>query len=75
MTTLDRPFFAKVVDSRSPRRGFRGGCTILACAPKYRVLRAIISVHRLRPLRHPGLRRLLTAHWHALRTHSAWSRA
>lgn len=75
MTTLDRPFFAVVVDSVGRRRRFNCRRSVFACEPKYRMLRAVVTVKRLKAFIHPGLRRLMTAHWHAVRTHSSWSRA
>lgn len=75
MPTLDRPFFAVVVDSVCPRHRFRCRRSVLVCEPKYRVLRAVVTVARLKSFIHPGLRALMTAHWHAIRMHSSWSRA
>lgn len=74
MTTLDRPSFA-VLDTVDPRRRFSCRRSVFACEPKYRILRTVTTVQTLKAFIHPGLRRLLLAHWHAVRTHSSWSRA
>lgn len=74
MTTLDRPSFAGVIGSlEDPPRRLR--CSIFACEPKYRIVRAVTAVKRMTTFAHPGLGRLLSAHWQTLRTHSSWSRA
>lgn len=73
MTTLDRPSVSVILDCIDPKRRLR--CSVFACAPKYRVVRAVSVVKRLQTFAHPGLRRLLTSHWQAVRTHSSWSRA
>lgn len=74
MTTLDRPSFAVVIDSlEDPPRRLR--CSVFACEPRYRIVRAVTAVKRMTTFAHPGLRRLLSEHWQAVRTHSSWSRA
>jgi hypothetical protein len=49
--------------------------SVFACEPRYRRVRFIMTAERLRTLRHAGLHGLLVAHWHAVRSHSSWSRA
>lgn len=73
MTTLDRPCFAVLGDAAGPPRRLRR--SIFVCEPRYRVVRAVITVKNLKAFIHPQLRRLMAAHWNAVRTHSSWSRA
>lgn len=58
-----------------PGRRFTCRRSVFACEPKYRILRAVIKVRRLRAVAHAGLHRLMAAHWQAVRAHSSWSRA
>jgi hypothetical protein len=74
MTTLDRPSIIGIIGSmRARTRHLR--CSVFTCEPRYRIVRAVNAVARMKTFAHPGLRGLLTAHWHCLRTHSSWSRA
>lgn len=74
MTTLDRPSVATVLGAiGDPRCRLR--CSIFACAPKYRIVRAVTAVKRMTTFAHPGLRALMQMRWQTLRTHSSWSRA
>ena len=75
MTTLDRPSVCTIAGTVRLIRRLRCACSLPGSAPGYRRLRAYLEPGRLPALRHPGLRTLLVQHWHAVRTHSSWSRA
>lgn len=73
MTTLEYPSISGVVDPGGRRFTCRG--TVFECEPRYRILRAVTGTGHIHALRHRGSRARMTAHWHAIRTHSSWSRA
>lgn len=76
MTTLDRPSAAVLTGILDPRgRRFTRRGTIFESEPRYRTLRAVTAVGHIRALRHHGSRATMSAHWHAVRAHSSWSRA
>lgn len=74
MTTLDHPL-AIAGSISAPFKRRRMSATVLQCNPRFRILRALLYVFRLRPMKHQALSALLHAHWQCTRTHSSWSRA
>lgn len=74
MTTFDHPVLLQAASVDPPGR-FRCRRSVFACEPRYRILRVIRAVARLRAFRHAGLRALIGAHWQHVRSHSSWSRA
>jgi hypothetical protein len=74
MTTLDRPSIVGIIGSVTHRTR-RLRCSVFKCEPRYRIVRAVHILAHPVMFSHPQLQRLLSAHWHAVRNHSSWSRA
>jgi hypothetical protein len=75
MTTLDRSSFSLIVAAVDPpRRRYVFRSSIFGCAPKYRILRMIVSAVRLHALHNGRSRALMQACRQDTRTHSSWSR-
>lgn len=75
MTTLDRPYTAIASTIDPPGSRFLCRASVFGCEPKYRILRAVTAAGTIHAYRRHGSRAMFSAQWHAIRTHSSWSRA